>query len=153
MRCLLTVLLVCLGLPCGLAGQEEDAKKDQEAMQGTWTFVQLVHDGYANAEQQIKDVKMVIKGEKITWIIPNHPDGKEVHQDYSYKLNPQNKPNHIDVMRLDGEFKGKTVPGIYELKGDDLKICLPNNSKAARPTEFTSASGSKLMLFVLKKAK
>ena len=43
------------------------------------------------------------------------------------------------------------VLGIYELKGDDLKICL-SLANAPRPTEFSATAKNEQSLMVLKRA-
>ena len=38
------------------------------------------------------------------------------------KLDPSKKPKAIDITQLSG--KGETIPGIYSIDGDTLKICM-----------------------------
>jgi uncharacterized protein (TIGR03067 family) len=124
------------------------AKKDQEGLQGTWEVVEFVTDGKPVPEEKRKEIKVVFKGEKMTLTGPGGIGKRE----YSFKLDPGKNPKAIDVTPLDGQFKGKTVPAIYELKGDHLKLCIPNRGKE-RPAEFKTAEGSNLGLFVLKRSK
>ena len=44
------------------------------------------------------------------------------------------------------------MQGIYELKGDELKICL-SEPGGQRPGELSAKEGSKRMLITFKKAK
>jgi len=66
---------------------------------------------------------------------------------------PTGEPKVIDLKPLYDPFKGQTCPGIYELDGDTLKLCLPNEPLAARPTELKAGAGSRLCLFTLKRSK
>ena len=73
--------------------------------------------------------------------------------EYAFKLDVKKKPRAMDVGALDGPFKGKVVPAIYELDGNDLKICIPIREGRKRPSEFESFEGFHLGLFVLKRLK
>lgn len=55
--------------------------------------------------------------------------------------------NHHQRSRADLQ-----VRGIYELKNDGLKICI-RSAGGNRPTEFMAETGSKCLLFVLKRGK
>src|SRR5207247_10509674 len=48
----------------------------------------------------------------------------------------------------------KTNPAIYELDGDELKLCMSNEPGTnKRPAELASKEGSKLLLMTFKRAK
>ena len=53
---------------------------------------------------------------------------------------------------LMGEFKGKTMTGIYEIKGDTMRVCFAGGGKD-RPTEFRTKEGSMEMLVTYKRIK
>jgi hypothetical protein len=44
------------------------------------------------------------------------------------------------------------VPGIYEIEGDTLRLCLPRSEKVPRPTEFKMVKGRQ-SLMVLERVK
>ncbi len=48
-----------------------------------------------------------------------------------YKLDPAAKVKTINLTK-----NGRVSPGIYELDGDTLRICLAEGTAAARPTEM-----------------
>ena len=50
-----------------------------------------------------------------------------------YKLDPTAKPKAIDLVEPNGS---RNTPGIYELDGDTLKICIAEGQNAVRPTAF-----------------
>jgi uncharacterized protein (TIGR03067 family) len=126
----------------------DDAKKDLEELQGDWEVVEFIADGKPSPEEVCKEIKIVFKGEKMQLSGP----GEIGIREYSFKLDPSKKPKAIDVTALDGPFKDKSVPAIYELEGDELRFCMPNQETKDRPTEFKAAEGSKLGLFVLKRS-
>jgi len=79
-------------------------------------------------------------------------DTLTARQPAKYKLDPAKKPKTIDVLPTDGLDKDKTIEGIYEIKGEELTVCVAKPG-SPRPTEFASKAGSGHVLFVLKKAK
>jgi uncharacterized protein (TIGR03067 family) len=69
---------------------------------------------------------------------------------HKMKLDAGKTPKEIDLTHHQG---GEPAwPGIYELNGDDLKICLDLEGKS-RPTEFKTTSGDKRLLLILKRKK
>lgn len=58
----------------------------------------------------------------------------------------------MDVTGTDGPNKGKTIPAIYELDGDTLRICYDLSGKEC-PKEFKTEKNTKLYLVTYKKDK
>jgi uncharacterized protein (TIGR03067 family) len=123
-----------------------EAKKDQEAFQGTWVAVSGEQDGKPVPPEEVKKMKLVVKGNRYTFTA-----GEETEEG-TFKLDPAKKPKAVDVMPTTGRDKGKTVLGIYEMEGDTHKSCFAPAGKE-RPTEFAGKPGSGNSLFVLKRAK
>ena len=57
-----------------------------------------------------------------------------------------------DPSPLSGNFKGKTVLGIYQVEGEELKICLPKQGDKERPSDFKSPEGSDLAFMTFKRS-
>src|SRR5688500_11780063 len=114
--CLFTVLTACFLL--GAASANDDAKDDHEAIQGTWKVVSTEDSGAKAPDEAIKNLKLVISKDKITYKF-----GDETTE-LSYKLDATKKPKWIDL--TEGE---RTNLGIYELEGHNLKICFPEGGK------------------------
>ena len=53
------------------------------------------------------------------------------------KLDPAKSPRAIDITGTKGPDEGKTFLAIYELKGDELKVCYDLSGKS-RPAEFAA---------------
>ena len=66
----------------------------------------------------------------------------------SYKLDATKKPKWIDLTEGD-----KTTLGIYELEGENLKICFPEGGKRERSTAFESKPNSVNDVLIILKAK
>src|SRR5262249_33921941 len=69
-----------------------------------------------------------------------------------YKIDPTKTPKTIDYMLTDGQGKGMTSLGIYELneENDTLKCCFAFPGKD-RPEEFSSRKGSQRTLTTWRK--
>jgi RNA polymerase sigma factor (sigma-70 family) len=142
----LVVFSGVLGFALGVVGAlAQDAKADKEKLQGTWEFVSGQFGGKeaqgAEAEE-MKKQKFVFKGDKVT---------SKVESEYT--VDPTKKPKEIDVKIDEGPPQERgTWKGIYELRGDELTLCmaLPNMD---RPSEFVSKEGDLTLLVKLKRAK
>ncbi len=125
--------------------KEDTTKKDQERLQGTWKVVAIEVNGKKIAakeiEKEIGEFKWVIIADKITWT-----DKRK--NEFLCKLDGSKEPKQIDLTFP--ERKTETTEGVYQLDGDDLKICI---GKTARPTDFTAKAGSRHYLYVLKREK
>src|SRR5262249_10140482 len=129
------------GLLVGAATAGDDAKKELKKFEGTWSVVSAAKFGKNVPEKEIKNVKFVFEGEKMTV-----DDGKGGGGDAGgIKVDTYKKPAHLDITT-----KGKTYPGIYSLKNNELKICF---GESERPSEFASGEGTKTVLVVLKREK
>jgi uncharacterized protein (TIGR03067 family) len=143
-------LALALGLALigsAIADDKADAaKKDLDKLQGTWTFVSMESNGQA-VPQGDPAPTITFDGNKFTV-----KAGDAVLQAGTQTLDPGKKPKEVDSTVTEGEGKGTTMLGIYELDGDNLKACFDIQGKK-RPTEFKTAAESGHMLVVLKRVK
>jgi uncharacterized protein (TIGR03067 family) len=143
------VKLLALALAAWLVavGQaREDTKKDLDRVQGTWTFTAHEVDGQAQPAEQLKEMTITFAGDKFTV-----KRGDQVVQAGTNKFDATKKPKTVDATVTEGDQKGTTMLGIYELKGDTIRFCFdPKGEK--RPTEFKSPTGSGLISGTLKKS-
>jgi RNA polymerase sigma factor (sigma-70 family) len=120
-------------------------RDDRQAIQGTWQVVSMEMNGKKDPEgaefDMIRQLKMTFTREKQVIQLA----GRE--KDYAYKLDPTQKPKALD---LEGDV---SVPAVYTLDGDTLKICLPNAGKGGgdRPSEVATSEGDGRLLVVLKR--
>jgi uncharacterized protein (TIGR03067 family) len=135
-----------IGLLSTAVAQKEGAdKKELEKFQGKWAIASVTVDG--EAEDEIKDRFLAIKGDKATFL----DKGKE-RGTGSLKLDPGKSPAHLDFTYEDGPAKGTTLKGIYKFEGDTLTLCYGGFGED-RPAEFASKAGSGTILIVQKRAK
>jgi uncharacterized protein (TIGR03067 family) len=143
----LTVLVV--GLLLGAEEKKDDAKKDQEALQGTWKVVSGEQDG--KAQEGAKEFTMEFQ--KDTFTVKK---GDELVAKGTFKIDTTKKPKTIDMTITGGrkeDDNGKEVRGIYELNKEGLKWCAAEPGNTDRPKEFATKEGTKHMLITFKKDK
>lgn len=127
------------------AGATADAKKDLEKLAGTWETSELIYNG---KEHKLK-FKVVFKGDQ--GVVQ---DNEKVTNEYArikFKLDPAAKPRAMDITIVAGSQTDAKMEGIYELKGDELRICAKVFGND-RPTEFAAPDGSSIVLLTLKRA-
>jgi uncharacterized protein (TIGR03067 family) len=149
MKLVLTTLSVAL-LLAAAPDPKDDAKKDQEALQGTWRPVSSEQGGKDQTDEA-KDHTLTF--EKDTFTVKK---GDEVRVKGTFKLDPSKKPKAIDMTVTQGprdDDKGKELHGIYELDKDTLKWCTSEPGGEARPKGFATKEGTKDLLVTLKKEK
>jgi uncharacterized protein (TIGR03067 family) len=54
----------------------------------------------------------------------------------SYRIDPTQKPPHIDWIPLTGELKGKPIKFIYQIDGNTLRLGFMQGSDRSRPQGF-----------------
>jgi len=140
------VLILVAGALIAAEKKKEALPKDVEKMQGDWTIVQALHNGESADEDKIKEAALVFKGSKFTLTMNG-----ETHE-VPFTVDPKKKPKTIDAKPTNGMFKDKTLLGIYEIKGDDLKMCF-SEPGSDRPTEIKSEGGSNTFMMVVKRKK
>jgi uncharacterized protein (TIGR03067 family) len=130
-----------------LATVTSAAEKGAESLEGTWQLASGEADGKALPAKDLKDGKLVLRGDAYTVTLA----GKAAVMG-TQKLDRTKDPRTIDITDESGPNKGKTCLGIYELKGDELRVAFAQPGKP-RPTKFTTAPDSGQWLHVWKRVK
>jgi uncharacterized protein (TIGR03067 family) len=115
------------------ADDPKDARKELEKLQGTWQLVSAETDGKKAPQEQLKKVRVVIRGQKHTVFFGDKAVAKEI----AFRIDPTKNPKTVDDLRPTGQ----SILGIYELKGDTLRSCVAPAGKE-RPTRFAAEAGS-----------
>jgi uncharacterized protein (TIGR03067 family) len=140
--CALTIALV---LPASLIAAD-DAAKELEKLEGTWSIVSAQEAGKEQTDEKSKKLSIVIEKDSFIWKYEGQPKTVQV----TLKLDPTTKPKSVDLVSTLG--KKRAAFGIYELNDDVLKICWARNGKA-RPDEFTTEAGDDRIFLTLQRVK
>lgn len=130
------------------AGEPADAKKVQEQLQGKWEVVEFILEGRVIPGDVLRGYTVAIESDK-AFLVVNGKRDKEVG--WTVKLDLALKPWGIDVIPLSD--KGKVFHCVFELDGDQLRLCGENEPERNKPAKFESKEGSKTLLARLKRSK
>jgi len=126
-----------------------EAPKEGEAkpIEGTWRVIEVDANGKHSAQETSTKQRWVITRDRLTM---HYDDGGS--DEITYQVDPTQKPKRIDLTFSTGAFGGMTFLGIFELNGDQLKVCY-TKAQGKRPSEF-DVSGENArggLRFVLKR--
>jgi uncharacterized protein (TIGR03067 family) len=146
-----TVLILVLVSSSGMAKNGDDprdaAKKDLARLQGAWSLVSMEADGRSLEPDEFEGWGSIYDGDRLTLKARD-----EIRRRGLVTLDPSRTPKAMNTWDLDGPFEDQTVPGIYHLDGDTLKLCFARPGEK-RPTEFTTKSGTGFLFVVYKRQK
>ena len=125
----------------------EPSQKDIEAMQGVWTIESFTLDGNKVSGEQLKNWRRIVERNHATW-----KNGAATMVELDIKFDPSQEPMTLDSMIATGDSKGQTFLAIYELNGDELRVCFASTGKP-RPTEYSSKPGSGQSLYTARRVK
>jgi uncharacterized protein (TIGR03067 family) len=118
-----------------------------KSLQGFWQAQSYVYNGKAGPAD-LKQVWFDISGNKMRMKI-NGPE-----DECTFETDFKQSPKHLNIKPTGAaaaKAERKVVPAIYELAGDELKICFADTDK--RPAEFSANEKSGQILIVLKREK
>jgi uncharacterized protein (TIGR03067 family) len=143
--CVALSVSLAAGVPAG--GQDKvGTTGDRQRLAGAWKAVSLESEGRPQGKAAYVNTTMTFEGDAVSL----------AEQGYApvvmrFKLDPAASPKSIDLILQDGPRKGETMAGIYELSGDELRICL-RIGRPGRPTAFQTRAGDNNELFTLRRA-
>jgi uncharacterized protein (TIGR03067 family) len=124
-----------------------DPPADLKPFQGKWVLASATLAGRDHLED-FQGLALTVDGDKYTVTVgPNTDKG-------TITVDAAKSPMWITLASSEkaGPFKGRTMPGIYELKGEKLTVCL-NSEADDRPAKFEAVEKTPLMLFVFERGK
>jgi uncharacterized protein (TIGR03067 family) len=143
---LLSFLTSFTGLvPAVRAADDIASQADLARLQGEWSMVSGVADGYPIPEQMAKSSKRICAAD-VTTVTMNG----ELVLKARVTLDPSKTPKTIDYENLEGASAGSKRLGIYTFEGDAVKFCF-GEPGGRRPVEFASKAGDRNVLSLWKK--
>jgi len=138
-------IVVCL-VGCGSqtdAPPEDRALPEDTSLRGQWKVVRFERwGGPWNTDSSVGQ----------TWEVTADrlacPANAPFAVEGTYRLRPSKRPKEIDIRTAEG----KLVPGIYDVEGDALRLCVDQNG-TRRPTAFASEGKSEIWLIALERVK
>ena len=133
-----------------IAVADDKSANDAKDLQGVWQAVDLEANGEKSPADQVKELKIVFKGDEIFAVKTKGEEPKS-----KFKLDSSKTPKTIDVIPIDGSDKGTIHAGIYSLKKGRLTLCINIFGKdpAKRPTDFKTKASDGVGLITLERAK
>jgi uncharacterized protein (TIGR03067 family) len=138
-------MALAVALVLAVRGLGGSPGNDRAKLVGAWKVTELDENGKPKPAAAGKQLTMIFEGDTFRM------KGDGVEFDGTYKLDVTKKPKWIDTLVTGGKDKGKRTQGIYELKGDTLKIVW-TEGKAPRPTSFSDKFGAGVRGIVLQRA-
>jgi uncharacterized protein (TIGR03067 family) len=108
--------------------------KDPESLQGVWRIVRS-EQGALDDTWEVEDHR--ISFEKDAFVLRK---GDKVLLEGKFKVDTSQNPNTIDITIREGQDKGKSILGIWEITVDGLRWCVGEPGKD-RPWEFSTNKG------------
>jgi uncharacterized protein (TIGR03067 family) len=134
--------------------------KDLDLLKGTWDIDAMQWGRGSLPKDLMTGYKFVFDGNKLTWngAIGNMSRAGKISAigdavyNCTFKIDSGQDPKQIEITMpfKKGEV---TIRGIYEIKGDTLKVCYFGGDTGKRPTEFATKEGVNIGLIVLTRAK
>jgi uncharacterized protein (TIGR03067 family) len=123
------------------------ATKELKKLQGEWRVTNIEPDPQKFFQNQ--QITLVIKGKHLT--VKGFEEFEKKFAKVGLTIDPSVTPKIMDFKIEEGSAKDNVFEGIYELKGEELRICA-SNERGNRPGEFEAKEGSQRVLLVLKRA-
>jgi uncharacterized protein (TIGR03067 family) len=138
MRRTLTAAAALLLLLSAAMLHADNAVKGDKDLDGDWEVKSALKGGKEPPADAPK-LSLTIQGDVVTMKIG--PSTLKA----AFKAYPDKKPKAFDMTPEDGPHKGETIKGIYEVTGDEFRVCHGDPGQE-RPTEFSGKDDDKFLI-------
>jgi uncharacterized protein (TIGR03067 family) len=112
----------------------KEAPKDLDKLQGVWKATAL-----DSGAAQFQLPAAALAADRYTLVVAGD---RYVFGTHAGTVKVDAAKGAVDLVITDGRYKGVTILGLYELKGDTLRVVMATPARAGeRPTEFKSGQG------------
>jgi uncharacterized protein (TIGR03067 family) len=139
------LILIAAGIFCAMGGGDA-VKREKEKLQGAWTVTELREADKKAPDEKAHSLRIEFKGEAIMITIKDNVVVKG-----TFAVDPDKSPATMNI-NFEKDGKAITIPAIYELKGDDLKVCHTHGESTARPSVIESSGNTVLITLKRKKS-
>jgi uncharacterized protein (TIGR03067 family) len=139
------LMAVSVAVAVSPSARADATADDWKKLAGTWKVESAVLNG-DDATAAFKEAVLTIEERKYNVGFAGTTDLGTL------ALEPAKKPKQMTIKGTDGPNKGKTIPAIYEVDGDTLKVCYALGGKDP-PTDFKSTAENKTMLVTYRRDK
>jgi uncharacterized protein (TIGR03067 family) len=116
----------------------DDAAKGDKSLDGEWEVKSALRGGQEPPADSPK-LSLSIQGDVAVMKI-----GKSTIK-AKFKADPDKKPKAYDLTAEEGPHKGETIKGIYEVNGDELRVC-HGKPGDERPAEFSGKEEDRFLI-------
>jgi uncharacterized protein (TIGR03067 family) len=128
---LVTFVLTIAAAAAVSAHKQDAVPKEMVPLQGTWVVTQI------NGDSTSGDTSLIISGSKYSESV-----GGTVDETGLFKVDASKTPMTVDLIIQEGDSAGKTQLGVFEVKGDTMRLLLNNAGDMARPTSLEKGDGA-----------
>ena len=143
------LLALLMSIPAGLADDTAKVdlkiKEDLERLQGAWQMTKGVRGGQEAPKEVVEESRLIFKDDTFSFENSREKTSAKI------KLDASKSPKQLDADVTDGNNKGEKRLAIYEVEGDNLKLCWTR--RGDRPAKFESKDGQDALYMELKRAK
>ena len=125
-------------------GKDGAAAEPLRKFTGKWVPVAVTMNGEAVEKDKLDGVLLTMDGNKYTSKIGEKTDAG------TFSVDESKSPAAMNVVRQKSDGDTATIPAIYEIQGDSLKVCYAIGTQA-RPTDFKSEADSGTLLVTYKR--
>jgi uncharacterized protein (TIGR03067 family) len=149
------VLFFAGGCSARTAEEPKAKSNDKElaVIAGDWEMVALEREG--KKEPRPKGMKEGLSYQGASWKSWRlTSEEKKIAEEGTFALDLNKRPTTIDISTsASGSREGKTVAGIFELTGDDLRLAVPSMPGKIRPRDFSTKPGTGTTVVTYKRLK
>jgi uncharacterized protein (TIGR03067 family) len=138
---------VCAPVAWGQGDAKEAVAKEWKALEGTWEIVSIELQGKKAGLPEERKERLTFRDGTFAVV-----QGQEARDKGTLNLDPMKKPKTMDMVSGGEGNKGKKALAIYELKGNDLRVCVAAPGQP-RPSAFTTDAGSANYITTMRRVK
>jgi uncharacterized protein (TIGR03067 family) len=122
------------------------AQQGDTMIEGTWIPISAELGNQPFPERLFTTMRLILTEDSYTAIVGSVTDKGTL------TLHESDKPSTMDILGTEGPNKGKTIPAIFELNGETLKVCYDLEGKN-RPHDFHTEPRTQQFLVSYRKEK